>query len=365
LHAAAAAGNLLRVQYLVSTGTPVDLRDGAGATALIVAAKNGQAEVANFLLASGAAIDARDNDNRSALFYSFEGKKYGVVAYLAQRGADVNSDGLLISAINETDTRRPCDAEMFQALLHSPTIDTNYKDPLGKLIAKGDVACALLLIESYQRTGLNLLHRPYLALAAGYRNTRVVEILVQLPIDPNLQAYVYSQTSYTGTAVCHAINRGDMVILQKILTRSDIEVDDPTLCGGGLTATPLHLAILHGFQPGFDALLRYRALLTTISYFSGNEYIQPLAAAAVYGRTDMARMLIAAGAPLNKPADAHRYARGPLFYAIQARQLEIVKALVSAGSDVNVEQSLCDARRLVFPEIETYLEANGATCGTT
>ena len=84
---------------------------------------------------------------------------------------------------------------------------------------------------------------PYLALAAGNRNTRVVEILVQHPIDPNLQAYVYSLNFNMGTAVCHAVNRGDMVILQKILTRSDIDVDDPTFCGGCLATTPLHMAI--------------------------------------------------------------------------------------------------------------------------
>jgi ankyrin repeat protein len=361
LHAAAAAGNLVRVQYLLSAGTPVDLRDDKGSTALIVAAKNGQAEVADFLLASGAAIDARDNTNKSALFYAFEGKKYGVVKYLAVRGADVNSDGLLVAAVNGPASYGPCDAAMVKALLHSPTIDTNYLDPLKTLIEKGDVACSLQLIESYERTGLNLLHMPYLALAAGHRNTRVVEVLVQYPIDPNLRAHVY-QSLAMSTAVCHAVKRGDMVILQKILMRDDIEVDDPSLCGESVTATPLHIAIQIGFQPGFDALLKYGSSLKTFSYFSGFDYIQPLAAAAAFGRTDMAKVLIAAGAPLNKPTDAHSKARGPLFFAIQARQLEIVKALISAGSDVNAEKSLCEARKFGFPEIVSYIEANGGTC---
>ncbi len=61
LLAAAAAGDITRIQALTRKGGPVDPRDAHGRTPLMVAGYRGDVAAAKALLAAGADIDARDS----------------------------------------------------------------------------------------------------------------------------------------------------------------------------------------------------------------------------------------------------------------------------------------------------------------
>jgi hypothetical protein len=59
LRAAAERGDVAEVRRIVSAGTPVDLKDEAGRTALLLATGNGHTEVARVLIEAGADINAQ------------------------------------------------------------------------------------------------------------------------------------------------------------------------------------------------------------------------------------------------------------------------------------------------------------------
>jgi truncated hemoglobin YjbI len=131
LHAAAAAGNPVMVKLLLDLGAPADVTDGGGhtplhclaneckppgggdivralvqaganvdsrdrakhCTALHVAARRGNVEVAEALLDCGASIDPKDSLGDTPLRRAVNCGKTGVAALLVARGADVHSKG--------------------------------------------------------------------------------------------------------------------------------------------------------------------------------------------------------------------------------------------------------------------------------
>ena len=100
LHAAAAAGDLKGVRWLVEArgrgvGELHDMRsdegwDGRGITPLILAAANGRAEVAAYLLGKGASPDAASADGRTPLTSAAVSCHVEVVRLLCTVGASVN-----------------------------------------------------------------------------------------------------------------------------------------------------------------------------------------------------------------------------------------------------------------------------------
>jgi hypothetical protein len=131
LHEAAAAGSLTAVELLLSLGADPDARDGGGhtplysvgnecavegaervvralvqggadinahhgvkqCTALHMAARRGNVEVARALLDCGADIEARDRLGETPLRRSVNCDKVGVATLLVARGADIHSQG--------------------------------------------------------------------------------------------------------------------------------------------------------------------------------------------------------------------------------------------------------------------------------
>ena len=82
------------VRALVQGGADINARDGVKhCTALHMAARRGNIEVAGALLDCGADIEARDSLGDTPLRRSVNCDKVGVAAVLLARGADIHSIG--------------------------------------------------------------------------------------------------------------------------------------------------------------------------------------------------------------------------------------------------------------------------------
>jgi hypothetical protein len=66
LHAAASAGDAVRVSALLAQGLPIDALDPQGRSALMLAAERGDASLVNLLLRQGAQAGLRDTQGLTA-----------------------------------------------------------------------------------------------------------------------------------------------------------------------------------------------------------------------------------------------------------------------------------------------------------
>jgi ankyrin repeat protein len=87
LHFAPYKGNLALIRLLIDRGANIEGRTKSGATPLIVAARNGQAEAVSLLLVSGALVDVAENRLTPLAFAAMYGHT-GVVRALIEFGAD-------------------------------------------------------------------------------------------------------------------------------------------------------------------------------------------------------------------------------------------------------------------------------------
>ena len=85
-----AIGDAAAVQALLANGAEVNAKDNNGASALILASRNGHRDVVQALLANGAEVNAKDNDGATALILASRNGHHDVVA-LFVKGAEVNA----------------------------------------------------------------------------------------------------------------------------------------------------------------------------------------------------------------------------------------------------------------------------------
>ena len=86
---AAANGDTAGVEYLLQTGTPVDLTNAADETILTIAAANGHRDIVELAIARGARIDHEDRFGKTALCWAAERGRQWAAERLLARGADI------------------------------------------------------------------------------------------------------------------------------------------------------------------------------------------------------------------------------------------------------------------------------------
>jgi ankyrin repeat protein len=91
LHSAAASGDIATVRRLLAEGTAIDARDGAGATALLVATHANQVETARALIEAGANVNAKDNIEDSPYLYAGARGHLEILKMTLSHGAALNS----------------------------------------------------------------------------------------------------------------------------------------------------------------------------------------------------------------------------------------------------------------------------------
>lgn len=84
-------GSILARFKLVGTVHPLDVADIHGFSPLIVAARDGHAQIAELLLLSKASVHLRDNDGLTALAHAAKGDRHFLLSRLLENGAAVDS----------------------------------------------------------------------------------------------------------------------------------------------------------------------------------------------------------------------------------------------------------------------------------
>ena len=91
LHQAATANDTARIETLLKQGARVDVRDGAGRTALLVATHANAIEAARLLIAYGADVNARDNIQDTPYLYAAAEGRLEILRLTLKAGADLKS----------------------------------------------------------------------------------------------------------------------------------------------------------------------------------------------------------------------------------------------------------------------------------
>lgn len=86
LHAAASAGELDTVQYLIENNADIDARNKSGQTPLICAAMNDKLDVVSHLVDCKADVQAEDDVARTALDWAKHNNHISIIALLASKG---------------------------------------------------------------------------------------------------------------------------------------------------------------------------------------------------------------------------------------------------------------------------------------
>ena len=91
LHRAAAANDAVRIATLLERGSPIDARDPAGRTPLLVATHADAVAAARALIAAGADVNAKDNIEDSPYLYAAAEGRLAILRMTIAAGADLRS----------------------------------------------------------------------------------------------------------------------------------------------------------------------------------------------------------------------------------------------------------------------------------
>jgi ankyrin repeat protein len=299
---AARQGHAEIVALLLAHGAPVDGADPSGDTPLHLAARYGHDEVVKVLIAAHASIDARSRGNLTPLDAAATNGRFVAVKLLLAAGADVN--------------RR--EMEGYTAL-HSAA-------------QGGDADVARLLLEHGAKIdGQTDRGVTPLQSAIVGRHNDVAALLAAKGADVN-------RGNQDTTPLLLALSMGDANAVGQLI-RHGADVNAPSARGG----TPLQ-AIIRERRRGdqFDDPIRVqdqekmRLLLAAGANLrarseDGN---MPLHLAAMNDRDDLAELLIARGADVNARNTSEWT---PLHFAAQRGHTVVVQVLLAHGADINAQ----------------------------
>lgn len=81
-------------RFLIDKGADVNLKNDYGRTALMLAAKYGQADMVELLLENGANVNAKDNNGRAALDYAYQSEHQQIASLIKEYRRHLNSQSV-------------------------------------------------------------------------------------------------------------------------------------------------------------------------------------------------------------------------------------------------------------------------------
>lgn len=367
IHVASSLGHVGVVTSLLREGVEPDTRDATGCGPLHLAAEHGRLPVVRAQLAAGAAVNLMSLDDQvSALMLACRQGHLGIVETLIQHGADVRAcpDRHSYTAMHEAAVGNypECVTALVEAgadMEGTGEHNTWMRTPLQCAAQEGCTeAVSALLRHGAAEDAVNdgpLSQTPlYLAVTANHPG--VVNELISAGADVNL-----THTGSPGYAVV-AADRGHVGILTSLIEgRADVNV--AFLHSG---KTPLHLAASANRAQAIDVLIEAGAdreakdvqgstPLHSAAFDLSNEAIvalmrhgcnkeaedekgqTPLHVAASRGSCRAVVALLAAGADVAARFGAEE--RSALVVAASVHSVDVAKALVQYGADVNAATS--------------------------
>lgn len=322
LHDAASRGDVALVQSLLDSHSHgVDGLDASGASALLVAAREGHFAVVELLVAQGANVSLKNQNQSSALqFASLHG--YAAVATfllmqseVVQRIDDMNASGY--SALHCA--AREGHVEIARLLLdHGANIEVTSDGwhPLHTACVKDHVEIARLLlsrganVNAAMGDGVTPLHHAVL-----HGSVKLAELLL------DVGAGVETCAGDSRMSPLHlAALRGDVAMIKFLLNRG-AHVDTESAAG----TTPFVTAAQHGH---LDTV----AFLVSIDA-QWKERKSPLHVVTANGFTDVLKFLIAEGVDVDL---SDEYGLTPLCVAVVSGQVDALHVLIAAGASANV-----------------------------
>lgn len=304
----------------------INIQDKAGSTALLMAAEDGYRRVVETLLDHGADTEVQQEGTfGTALNRAIDYNRIPVVELLLDRGAnvhhkDVFQRGMLHSAaIN-------AQSEIIDILLKfDPTLDVNMQDVNGKTTlhdaARSGSASTvrILLTHGADPTVKDSYGRTPMYVARETNKTVILEILREARLAEKKRALSDTelpqppQRTATGT-----------IIKSPVRTDTEFSVNEPLPIWA--------LSSAESFEE-----LRERLPTATAAEISAQDPDvgdSALHYSATRNNSEIARLLIEHGAPLNLP---NNYGRTPIHLAALYNNAEVADILLAAGADVNIK----------------------------
>lgn len=324
LHDAAAQGDVARVQSLLASASHrVDELDSSGASALLVAAREGHVAVAELLVSQGADMNRKNQNQSTALQFASLHGHTAVTAFLltqsdvVQQIDDMNASGY--SALHCA--AREGHVEIAQLLLdHGANIEVTSDGwhPLHTACVKNHVEIARLLlsrgvnVNASMGDGVTPLHH-----ATLHGSVDLTELL----LDAGAEIDVCAGESRMSPLHLAAL-RGDMKVIGFLVGHGGAQVDSE--CAAG--TTPFYTAAQHGH---LDAAVYFSSLDE-----HWKERKSPIHVVTANGFTDLLKFLLAEGVDVNM---SDEYGLTPLCVAVVSDQVDALHVLIDAGANVNKE----------------------------
>lgn len=187
LHDAAAKNDVVAVRGLLAAGAPVDGRNAAGATPLLVATHANSIAAAAALIAAGADVNARDNIQDSPYLHAGARGRLDILKLTLAHGADLKS------------------VNRFGGTALIPAAERGHVETVRQLIKAG------VAVDHVNRLGWTALLEAIILSDGGPAHQQIVRLLVDAGANVNL-------ADHDGvTPLAHARRRGYHAIAQ-ILT---------------------------------------------------------------------------------------------------------------------------------------------------
>lgn len=365
LHLAADSGDAASVKLLLAAGARVNARNFQGSTPLYVAADSSSPEVVALLLKAGAEVDARGVGGNTPLLNAMSNGSgepaRAITELLLAAGADPNASGgygtpltaavswgrsLLIQPLLDAGAdprlrsdyagsaidaaREAGNAELVARLESAKPVTRHKPAPAAAEKLTADQARTELLRLGFQRTdGDFLLDR------IDSRDKRAVQLLLAAGTSPKVM------DQFGRTALKLAIDSEDRDLVQWLLD-AGADPNDPgkmVVQGAALRETPIVSAVATGNVEITRLLLERGAKPDAKTIYGENALMM----AALAGRDDLVKLLIAAKADVNVE---DRTGVPVLWNAVQSHNPAVVKQLLAAGATAGTHRKvLLDAAK--------------------
>jgi ankyrin repeat protein/ketosteroid isomerase-like protein/L-ascorbate metabolism protein UlaG (beta-lactamase superfamily) len=287
LHAAARAGDISLIEYLLNGGVDINIKDNNGNTPLFEAVDSGKIDVVSLLIDKSADIYAANKYQRTPIFHA--ARKKGNIA--------------LIKILTENGAKLDFVSDMGMTLLHY-AVQANDAESVRYFLSKG--------LDS---NAVDYRGRTPLMIAAALESTDLVKVLVENGAD------IHARHFNGNTPLMIAIDQGSLESVRYLLSkgaRVDIFNDQGSF--------PLHIAARRGEADFVLQLINKSADINVRNIFTGST---PLHIAASRGYGDIVLLVLSLKAD---PAIKDKNGNTPIDLAVRYGNITSMKTLSDFGA---------------------------------